>query len=123
MGLPLFYRLQIDDFEHHQSWRIVAVARRWEVPSHSLQADLPAACRLSQTLGVASMKRLFFTIGSLLVAVCSALLLAAVVVSLWLERPLSNAELVVAVIGAVVVGLVWWRATLRKVGERSSFKQ
>ena len=69
------------------------------------------------------MKRLFFTIGSLLVAVCSALLLAAVVVSLWLERPLSNAELVVAVIGAVVVGLVWWRATLRKVGERSSFKQ
>ena len=29
-----FHRLQIDDLEHHQSWRAVAVARRWEVPSH-----------------------------------------------------------------------------------------
>ena len=31
--------LEIDDFEHHQSWRIDAVARRWEVPSHSHRAD------------------------------------------------------------------------------------
>jgi hypothetical protein len=35
-GLPLS-TLQIDDFEHHQSWRIVAVAGMWEVPSHSAQ--------------------------------------------------------------------------------------
>src|SRR5437868_5994739 len=24
-----FHWLQIDDFEHHQAWRFVAVARRW----------------------------------------------------------------------------------------------
>src|SRR4051812_1261661 len=34
------HRLQIDDFEHHQSWRFDAVARRWEVPSHSHRADV-----------------------------------------------------------------------------------
>src|SRR4051812_23169049 len=29
-----FRKLQIDD-SHHQSWRLDAVARKWEVPSHS----------------------------------------------------------------------------------------
>ena len=38
-----FHWLQIDDFEHHQSWRLDAVARRWEVPSHSHRADSPQA--------------------------------------------------------------------------------
>jgi hypothetical protein len=32
--------LQIDDFEHHQSWRIEAVAGMWKVPSHFHRADL-----------------------------------------------------------------------------------
>ena len=45
------HRLGIDDFEHHQSWRFVTFAK-WEVPSHSLQADVPRARRLRQTVGV-----------------------------------------------------------------------
>ena len=58
MNFP-FHKLEIDDFEHHQSWRFVAVAGMWEVPSHS-QADsqraTPFACRLCQTLGVTKLK-------------------------------------------------------------------
>lgn len=37
-GFPLSTQQQMDD-SHHPSWRIDAVARRWEVPSYSLQAD------------------------------------------------------------------------------------
>ncbi len=36
MDFP-FHKLEIDDFEHHQSWRFVAVAGMWEVPSHSIK--------------------------------------------------------------------------------------
>ena len=55
-GFPLQW-LEIDDFAHHQSWRTVAVARRWEVPSHSHRADVPRAAsrplprRSCRTLG------------------------------------------------------------------------
>src|SRR5882672_5473199 len=35
-----FPRFQIDDFEHHQSWRLDAVARNVGSPSHSARADL-----------------------------------------------------------------------------------
>ena len=41
--------LQIDDFEHHQSWRLDAVARRWEVPSHSDRVrGAPCCCEASK---------------------------------------------------------------------------
>src|SRR5882672_8057258 len=65
-----FPRFQIDDFEHHQSWRLDAVARNVGSPSHSARADLhrhgpsklPGSCsaspghasggRSAQTLGL-----------------------------------------------------------------------
>ena len=62
MDFP-FHRLEIDDFEHHQSWRIVAVARRWEVPSHSHRADVQKLAsqafgrRSCRTLGRTSCRR------------------------------------------------------------------
>jgi hypothetical protein len=56
--------LQVDDFEHHQSWRIGAVAGMWEVPSHSyLGEHRNRTCR-----------RLHF-LGSTLALVCLAMLL------------------------------------------------
>ena len=66
------------------------------------------------------MRTLMFAVGSLVVAVCSPMLLFAALSVIFLKRPLSDTELAMCLAGSVVVGVAWWVAVRRKLRQRRS---
>jgi ABC-type uncharacterized transport system permease subunit len=61
------------------------------------------------------MRNLLFAVGSLGVAICSALLIVAVLASVFVGRELSGTEKIIACVIACVAGLVLWGAVQRKI--------
>ena len=61
------------------------------------------------------MRSLLFAVGSLGVAICSALLIVAVLASVFVGRELSDTEKVTAYVIACLAGLVVWGAVQRKL--------
>jgi hypothetical protein len=56
-----------------------------------------------------------FKAGALGVAICSVLLLIAVLASAFVQRELSAGEKLVAFAVAVILGTVWWLLMLRRL--------
>ncbi|HEY3047555.1 MAG TPA: hypothetical protein VGJ72_08845 [Polaromonas sp.] len=64
------------------------------------------------------MRNLFFTVGSLGVAIGAALLAVALLAVVFVGRELSGVEKVVAGAVACMVGGAWWAAMQRKLRQR-----
>lgn len=57
-----------------------------------------------------------FMIGSFLVAVCSVLLLIALLATVFIQREFTDIEKFGAYLVAALVGFWWWRRTMRRLG-------
>lgn len=63
------------------------------------------------------MFRVLLSVGSLGVAICAVALVEALVWAAFADRPLTQGETIIALLGACCGGLAWWLLMRRKLND------